>query len=279
MSGFDPAWLALREPADHRARDAGLAAAMAARFALRDRLSVVDLGCGSGSNLRALAESLPAMQSWTLVDYDPALLAAARTALTRWAESATALEDDGVTLVTKGRRIDVRFLRYDLNDDLYAVLGAAPDLVTSAAFFDLASPAFIRRLAEAVIARRAVFYTVLTYNGIQHWTPRRPADNQMTAAFNRHQMTDKGFGPSAGPTAPAHLADQFRIGGYSVQEGDSPWRLTSPRDAQLIAELAAGHASAVTETGAVDQRTIDQWRAVAHTGAEIGHTDTLAMPA
>lgn len=193
MSGFDPAWLALREPADHRARDAGLAAAMAARFALRDRLSVVDLGCGSGSNLRALAESLPAMQSWTLVDYDPALLAAARTALTRWAESATALEDDGVTLVTKGRRIDVRFLRYDLNDDLYAVLGAAPDLVTAAAFFDLASPAFIRRLAEAVIARRAVFYTVLTYNGIQHWTPRRPADNQMTAAFNRHQMTDKGF--------------------------------------------------------------------------------------
>ncbi|MGD9671641.1 MAG: methyltransferase domain-containing protein [Hyphomicrobiaceae bacterium] len=279
MSGFDPAWLALREPADHRARNADLAAALAARFALRDAISVVDLGCGSGSNLRALAETLPSKQSWTLVDYDPALLAAARTALTCWADSAKADGDDRLELSLKRRSINVHFVRYDLNAELGPVLGEAPDLVTAAAFFDLASPEFIRRLARAVIARRAVFYTVLTYNGIQHWTPRRPADNEMTAAFNRHQMSDKGFGPSAGPTAPAHLADQFRIGGYSVQEGDSPWTLTSPRDAQLIAELAGGHAAAVAETAAVDHKTIAQWRATAHTGAEIGHTDTLAMPA
>ncbi len=278
MSGFDPAWLALREPADHRARNAELASALAARFALRDRISVVDLGCGSGSNLRALAEILPTTQSWTLVDYDPALLAAARETLSLWADSVTVDADDRLVLVAKGRSLTVRFLRYDLNADLGAVLGEAPDLVTAAAFFDLASTAFIRRLAQAVIDRRAVFYTVLTYNGIQHWTPRRPADNQMTAAFNRHQMTDKGLGESAGPTAPAHLADQFRIGGYSVQEGDSPWILTSPRDAKLITELAEGHATAVAETGAVDGKTIEQWRAIRHTGAETGHTDTLAMP-
>ncbi len=279
MSGFDPAWLALREPADHRARNAELARALAARFALRDAISVVDLGCGSGSNLRALAEALPATQTWTLVDYDRALLAAARTTLSSWADSATEDGEDRLALSAKGRALTVRFLRYDLNADLGPVLGEAPDLVTAAAFFDLASPQFIRRLAHAVIERRAVFYTVLTYNGIQHWTPRRPADNQMTGAFNRHQMSDKGFGPSAGPTAPAHLADQFRIGGYSVQEGDSPWKLASPRDANLIAELANGHAAAVAETGAVDQKTIAQWRATAHTQAEIGHTDMLAMPA
>jgi len=158
-------------------------------------------------------------------------------------------------------------------------LGAAPDLVTAAAFFDLASPEFIRRLAQAVAARRAVFYTVLTYNGIQHWTPRRPADNQMTAAFNRHQMSDKGFGPSAGPTAPAHLADQFRISGYSVQEGDSPWILDAPRDGRLVAELEAGHVQAVAETGQIDEKTLATWRAIRHTGAQTGHIDTLAVPA
>lgn len=280
MSGFDPAWLALREPADHRSRNVELASALAARFALRDTISVVDLGCGSGSNLRALAELLPATQSWTLVDYDPALLAAARIALSDWADSvASSDEDECLTLTARGRAITVRFMRYDLNADLAPALGDAPDLVTAAAFFDLASAQFISRLAQAVIERRAVFYTVLTYNGIQHWTPRRPADNQMTGAFNRHQMSDKGFGPSAGPTAPAHLADQFRIGGYSVQEADSPWTLTGPRDAMLIAELARGHAAAVAQTGSVDQKTIAQWRATAHTGSQIGHTDTLAMPA
>ncbi|MCB1514891.1 MAG: class I SAM-dependent methyltransferase [Hyphomicrobiaceae bacterium] len=278
MSGFDPAWLALREPADHRARNKELAAALAARFALRDKVSVVDLGCGSGSNLRAMAELLPPVQSWTLVDYDAALLSAAREALKSWSDSTEDREDGTLQLTAKGRRLSVRFVRHDLNKELDAALGDAPDLVTAAAFFDLASPDFIRRLAQAVTARRAVFYTVLTYNGIQHWTPRRPADNQMTAAFNRHQMTDKGFGASAGPTAPTHLADQFGIGGYSVQEGDSPWVLTSPRDAKLIAELADGHASAVAETGMVDQKTLSAWRETRHTGAETGHTDTLAVP-
>ena len=37
--------------------------------------TVVDLGCGTGSNLRALAPPCPRRQSWRLVDRDPALLA------------------------------------------------------------------------------------------------------------------------------------------------------------------------------------------------------------
>lgn len=279
MSGFSPDWLALREPADHRARNRDVAAALAARFALRDSINVVDLGCGTGSNLRALCDLLPARQSWTLVDYDARLLSAARAALVAWADRSTDGSDGAITLAASGRTLHVSFRQVDLNADLDTALDPAPDLVTAAAFFDLASPTFIRRLAAAVAARRAVFYTVLTYNGIQHWKPRHPSDNQMTGAFNRHQMTDKGFGPSAGPTAPAHLADQFRLSDYSVLEGDSPWQLGVPQDQALIAELADGHANAVAETKAVDTATIEKWRALRHTGAEIGHTDTLAIPA
>lgn len=278
MTGFDPGWLALREPADHRSRNAALAEALAARFALRDTVSVVDLGCGTGSNLRALAGLLPKRQTWTLVDYDPNLLERAREALSEWATASTRKGDGSLELEYDGRRLHVAFRQADLNADLDAALGPAVDLVTAAAFFDLASPAFIRRLAAAVAERKAVFYTVLTYNGIQLWTPRSPADSQMAGAFNRHQMNDKGLGPSAGPTAPAHLADQFRLAGFSVEEGDSPWRLRTPADAALIAELASGYAAAVAETGAVDARTLERWQARQHTGAETGHTDTLAFP-
>lgn len=278
MSGFNPDWLALREPADHRSRNRDVAEAMAARFAMRDTVSIVDLGCGSGSNLRAMADLLPGQQNWTLVDHDPALLAAARLALQAWADHAQQHNDGALTLTVNRRTINVGFAQFDLNNELSEVFGASPDLVTAAAFFDLASPAFIERLTRAVVARRAVFYTVLTYNGIQHWTPRRPADNQMTSAFNRHQVTDKGLGPAAGPTAPALLADQFKMSGYSVLEGDSPWQLTAPGDAKLVRELATGFAEAVGETGQVDDKTLAAWRAVARTGAHVGHTDTLAMP-
>src|SRR5690606_36909985 len=88
MSGFSPEWLALREPADMRARDPGLLAALAAHLAGRDAIEVVDLGCGAGSNIRTTAPALGPVQSWTLVDYDPVLLEAARAALMAWADEA-----------------------------------------------------------------------------------------------------------------------------------------------------------------------------------------------
>ena len=62
-----------------------------------------------------------------------------------------------------------------------------------------------------------------------------------------------------------------------VLEGASPWRL-SPADARLVAELQAGVVTAVAETRAVDERTLSAWATVTRTGAEVGHTDTLAVP-
>ncbi|MFN3869450.1 MAG: class I SAM-dependent methyltransferase [Hyphomicrobiaceae bacterium] len=278
MSGFSPDWLALREPADIRARNADVASALAARFALRDSVSVVDLGCGTGSNLRTTSALLPSRQSWTLVDYDSRLLDAARGVLASWADTSTANDDGSMSLTKDSRAITVRFRQADLVADLEAMLDPAPDLVTAAALFDLASPEFIRRTARAVARTGAVFYTVLTYNGIQHWHPRTPSDGQMTSAFNRHQMTDKGFGVSAGPTAPVHLAEQFEVMGFAVTEGQSPWIMSAPRDAQLIGELVQGQAAAVRETRAVDAATVERWLKVARTGAEVGHVDTLAVP-
>jgi SAM-dependent methyltransferase len=281
MSGFSPEWLALREAADHRSRAAALADTLRSFLMQRETIRVVDLGCGTGSNLRATSALLPNHQSWTLVDYDAALLAAARETLARWADRA---ETDGDRLIlTSGpRTIEVTFRQADLVTDLETVLPttgvAKPDLVTASAFFDLASEAFIRRFAKAVAKTRAIFYTVLTYNGIQRWAPRSPVDQQMTSAFCAHQMTDKGFGVAAGPTAAGTLAGALGAFGYAVSEGDSPWRLAAPVDAKLINELATGFAGAVRETGQVASGDIDGWLAKTFTGAEVGHNDTLALP-
>ena len=276
MSGFSSDWLRLREAADHRSRNAELAETLSARFALRDKIAVTDIGCGTGSNLRGTYSLLPNIQSWALVDYDADLLQAARSELSNWADHA---QSDGDTLHLKKDRfeIDVRFRQADLAADLNAALGSKADLITAAAFFDLASEDFIRKFAKAVAEHKAVFYTVLTYNGISRWHPHHPADNQIASAFHRHQRSDKGFGPSAGPTAPLHLSDQFKLAEYNVQEGDSPWQLES-RDSALIDELQRGHARAVAETGVLDAKTIESWASLKRTGATVGHTDTLALP-
>ena len=59
MGGFSPEWLALREPADHAARNPQVLAAVGAHFAAKGSLTVVDLGCGAGSNLRGTYAALP----------------------------------------------------------------------------------------------------------------------------------------------------------------------------------------------------------------------------
>ncbi|MFN3745687.1 MAG: class I SAM-dependent methyltransferase [Hyphomicrobiaceae bacterium] len=276
MSGFSPEWLALREPADVRARDPGLLAALAAHLAGREPIEVVDLGCGTGANIRATAPVLGPVQTWTLVDHDPVLLEAARTALLAWADEASE-NGEAIALRKAGRAIAVRFRQADLMQNLEAVVGGQPDLVTASALFDLCSVDFIRRLARAVAAEGAAFYTVLTYDGVQTWSPAHPADADMTAAFNAHQETDKGFGSAAGPAAPEALALAFRAQGYAVLEAPSPWRIDSSEQA-LLEMLADGFAAAVAEIGRVAPDTIADWLAVRRNGSVVGHIDTLALP-
>lgn len=276
MSGFSPEWLALREPADVRARDPALLAALAQYLASRNSLEIVDLGCGTGANIRSTAPALGPGQRWTLVDYDPVLLAAARAALLGWADKASE-NGESILLEKDGLDIAVSFRRADLMQEIEAVVAGRPDLVTASALFDLCSVDFIGRTARAVAAEGAAFYTVLTYDGVQTWAPPHPADAEMTAAFNMHQQTDKGFGSAAGPAAPEALALAFRGQGYAVQEAPSPWRIEESEQS-LIDMLADGFAGAVAEMGRLPPDTIADWLSVRRKTSLVGHTDTLALP-
>lgn len=279
MSGFSPEWLALREPADHAARNADLAARVQAHFQSLDEVTVLDLGCGTGSNLRALAPGLPLRQTWRLVDWDRKLLDAARDALAAWArqEGGDAQEVDGELRLRHSRRdILVRFEQADLSSDPTSVLADA-DLVTATAFFDLVSTEWIARFCEGLAQRGLPLYAVLTYNGDETWEPPHAADAMVLAAFHAHQQGEKGFGPAAGPFAAAHLERVLESHGYRVACAKSPWRL-GPDQAALVHELVAGSAVAVAETGLVPPEVLKSWRTerAANSTATIGHTDLFA---
>jgi len=268
MSGFAPEWLSLREPADHSAINAQVRAACVRAFAGRDLVRIVDLGCGTGSNLRSLAPVLRSRQHWTLVDYDNRLLEVAQR---RGAELASACD-----------RLGVAYRQADLSSGAFTELIAGADLVTASALFDLVSVAVIDRLAADIAAVRSAFYTVLTYDGIAAFLPEHPADTAMREAFNKHQQSDKGFGPAAGPAATNALAAAFERHGYVVRRGKSPWVLDRSQSA-LRHELEHGWAAAVRETGLVPASSIDGWLAHRKSAAGgitiIGHEDLLALPA
>lgn len=278
MSGFSPDWLALREPADHAARNPQVLAAVGSTFSDRQSLAIIDLGSGTGSNLRGSYSGLPARQHWTLVDADSRLLSVARRKLTEWADEA---QEQGEELVLRkdDKTLTVDFRQADLNKELEWVLGWQPDLVTAAALFDLASVRWLERFVASLVSMRLPLYTVLTYDGRESWEPVHAKDQRMLAAFHHHQRGDKGFGPAAGPDATEALAQAFRKAGCAVTVGESPWQLGMDQS-DLIRELAAGIAAAVTETGHVSPDAVATWLE-AKRGAvsvRIGHQDLWARP-
>lgn len=243
--GFSADWLALREPADHAARDGGLLAE-AAEVA---GAVIVDLGCGTGSTRRAFG-GLAGGAVWRMVDADEGLLRLAG--------------GEGHCL--------------DLNDVQALPLDGA-GLVTASALFDLVSAEWVERFVARVAGLRLPVYAALSYDGVMAWKPALPEDAAVTEAFNRHQGGDKGFGPALGPQAADHLAAQLRAAGYAVLEADSPWWL-GPAQAALQAELLVGIAQAAGEAGFAGA---DAWlaarRALLGQGeCRIGHRDLLAVP-
>jgi hypothetical protein len=265
MSGFAADWLALREPHDARARNAAVLKAVAARFAGRADLAVIDLACGRGSTLRAIAPHLPAQQHWRLIDHDAALLA----------EAAGAAVPSGVS---------VTMVPLDLASDLDAALAEPAALVTASALLDLVSAAWIDRLVALARSNGSAVYVALSYDGRVALAPAEAQDAAVVAAVNAHQKGDKGFGPALGPAAAAYAIERFKAAGFDVVTGRSDWILDAD-DGALQTAMFAGWAKAAREIGKVPGDDIDAWLAArqrllaaGRATMGVGHVDFFASP-
>ena len=250
--GFSAEWLSLREPADRAARDEALA--RQAAIAAGPIPLVVDFGCGTGATWRALAPCLPSEARWRFIDNDPALLAeAGRVA---------------------GGNADL--VEADLGQmDTLPLDGAS--LVTASALLDLMPEAWVADLAGRLVVP---FYATLNYDGRMSWDPEHQDDSAVTAAFNQHQVGDKGIGLALGPHSAKRTIALFEAAGFTVLSAESTW-LLGPDMAPLQRELTDGIAQAAAEAGAQDSAA--SWGRHRHASAgrtqcRIGHIDILALP-
>jgi SAM-dependent methyltransferase len=257
---FSADWLALREPFDRRARNADVLDAVITAFASHVSPNIADIGCGTGSTYRALSPRLPPMQRWRLYDNDLSLLARA------------------------GGPANVATVPLDLTRDLEAALDGAVDLVTTSALLDLVSPAWLERFVTEVAARRLPVYAVLSYDGRATLDPADPADAAMVAAVNRHQRTDKGFGPALGPAAARAAIELFERIGYVVVQGKSDW-VFEPGDREIQIEILSGWAAAAREIGTPPLAEITAWLerrgeliSSGRSTIRVGHVDFFARP-
>ena len=259
---FDVTWLDLREPVDHRSRAVALLTPLREWWSSTGRSSVLDLGCGTGSNLRYMAPRLPGPQRWTMVDHDEALL--------------------GKIRVPSGN-LTVRTLRADLGEAIAEV--DAADLVTASALLDLVSEPWLRELAAACVAGRRGVLFALSYDGTVSWQgDDDPLDRTVLDAVNEHQLRDKGLGPALGPTAGRTVERVFHEAGYETWLVASPWELGQD-DEELVRPLLDGWVSAAIEQLPEVAERARAWaerRATAvasgHARLSVGHCDVLALP-
>ncbi len=247
MSGFSPEWLALREPADVAARSARVTRHVLDRLAHHARPTIVDLGCGTGSNVRYLATRVRSAR-WRLIDHDEALLEVARGQLGADAELQVA------NLVS-------------LPHEAFA--GA--DLVTASALLDLVSESWLHGFVEQCRESGAAVLAALNYDGRMECHPAEPEDRLVRDLVNRHQRTDKGFGPALGPDSGARAAALLGDAGYDVTVERSDWVLDIAA-AELQHQLIDGWAHAAIELEPSRSGAIRDWAVRRHAHVAAGHS-------
>lgn len=288
MSDFPLAWLRLRESADLAGRDPKLARTFAAALTSNRPVRLIDLASGGGANARALLPRVAGDQEWRLIDRDRGLLSAQGEEFTLWARR------QGYPITAGGGRIAIaarqaqwrlQALPLDLARDLESLDEIAADGIAAAAFFDLVSADWLARFVAMTARRRLPLLAALTVDGRRDWQPALAEDAIVGAAFTRHQVRDKGFGPALGGAAPTRLEELMRGAGYTVERAVSDWRL-GPRDGTLLDALLAGEAAAAAASAPDQQKVIAAWTgrrreqlALGQLRATVGHCDVLALPA
>jgi len=266
MESFSADWLALREPADHAARSLGLTEELGVQLERRGVTRAIDIGCGTGSNVRYLLPRLPRVTDWTLVDYDAGLLDEAGRTLGPLARAL------GVTL---------RTMRLDLAD-LDALPLEPGALITASALLDLVSAAWLGLFADRCREVEAHVLAVLNYDGRIVWNPPHRDDSWIRGLVNTHQRTDKGFGPALGPAAVGEARASFGDGETLVRS--SAWRL-APDAAALQERLIDGWADAARAIAPGEASRVDEWRrhrrdhiAAPRSSIVVGHLDLAVFP-
>jgi hypothetical protein len=250
MSEFSADWLALREPVDAASRSMRLARVVADALPRYRAVDILDLGAGTGANVRYLAGKLPLPQRWLLVDRDEKLLSKAPKT---W----------------PSRCLD---LHHAVRD---ASLFEGRVLVTASALLDLVSDAWLEALVARCLEARAAVLFALTYDGRLDYAPAEPEDDWIRDLLNQHQRTDKGLGPAAGPTATTRAAELLAASGYHVEREASDWVLTAPESEMLQRQLIAGWGQAATAVAPEQAAVIDDWRERRLAHVDEGHSQLI----
>ena len=161
----------------------------------------------------------------------------------------------------------------------YRLKNVLLQLLTASALLDLASARWLDDLLGHCRAAGCQLLFTLSYDGRCVLEPAHVDDATVIALVNRHQRTDKGFGPALGPAAVRTARELFAGLGYRMHAQQSDWRLGS-HEASLQNALIDGWLGAAVAMAPSAAASLEAWSRLrraqiehSRLRMEVGHVD------
>ncbi|HET8997429.1 MAG TPA: class I SAM-dependent methyltransferase [Acetobacteraceae bacterium] len=271
---FDAEWLALREPFDARARNRNLAHRFAA--SLPERVTLLELGAGTGSLFRWLAPIIARPQQWLCFDEDENHLQRGVRLTASWGRRLGYTVEPGedetsLTLHTPHGPWSMQGVGCDLEDPPVFLPLDDVDAVVCSALLDLFSEQWLTELVFSL--GRVPFYAAMTVTGGGWSNHHDPDDALVREGFRRNQTGNGPRSDGLGPEAAFAAEWLARQVGLHYEWRRSDWTI-GPRDRAMLRRVLAFHAGGARNALPQHRARIDAWEARRNRDVDAGR---LAM--
>lgn len=236
---FATDWLEERYRFDVAARNPSVEAACLQYFSKATDIRIIDIGAGSGANLVYLADKLPPLQHWALLDLNPKLLKAARTRIKNWGIAKgyeVSEHGDQISLERPARRIEVQLVHGSMLKLAKIFNLSSYHLATASAVLDLLTADMADQLLKTLHTHRLALLATLNYQQMEYF-PREKADKRFIKQYEEHMQREQDFGRALGPACVAHLQQVYQnLPTGTFQMGPSRWQI-EPSDQDMHLHL------------------------------------------
>ncbi|XOV92531.1 MAG: class I SAM-dependent methyltransferase [Bacteroidota bacterium] len=231
-------WLLSRYKADARARNQDVLREFLDRLPSKEKLDIIDLGAGMGSNFRYLHQQIDQDQHWTLIDNNQELLDALPGFLSKVLGQKI---ESGKPFHLDNKEITLDIQSMDLLDTSSGKISA--DVIVSNAVFDLFSKEQFDQLVQRLDT--PLVYFTIHYKGTT-FSPSSAADEKYLKLYDQHMQREQEFGKGMGPRCADLMADILKKCDFETFIGRSDWLLDS-KDRQVQLYLIQFMEEAIAE--------------------------------
>lgn len=259
---FDPNWLETRYRFDSSARKNSTEKKMLNHFSSHGNINILDIGAGTGNNVRYYSPFLPQNQSWLLLDSDPLLNSQSLVLLSQWAKKnhwPYQLSENELQFQISTKTITVKKKLGSLLELNKIIDLAKVNLITANAVFDLFSSLQWKIFLNQLTPFSLPLLATLNYSEMSFF-PFCKINQKYIHLYNDHMTRKQKFGKAMGASCAQEMSDILTQYNYNTITEQSNW-IIDPKENIMLNFLIHFMEKSVDEmiSSPLEKKTFHQW--------------------